>query len=140
MNPYDPPVSETLRGTRAATPAQRNPARFLLYPLAVISLLMFAGMASRFLRDGFPSRTVEFLNAGSAVFLGLFGTTALLLAAYRLTRTTRRLTLALSVSTLCLIALSMLFEWPSSFQDVILLLASVLILVLVGLFALRAAP
>ena len=133
MNPYQPP-SSIASGRRTFPKIQRrNPARFVLYPLAAICIFLCMGMASQFLRDGFPNRTPEYLNAGTALLMGMLGGTALFLAVTSLSRMTRVLTVCWSFITLSLLATSLIFERPQSILESLGMIAVGLVLASAGL-------
>ena len=80
MNPYAPPTFALPQTPQPQRIDLKNPARFLLYPLAAICIFFSLTMGARYLLNGFKFRTVDFLNAGLGVLEVLFGISAFLLA------------------------------------------------------------
>lgn len=89
---------------------------------------------------GFDFRTVDFLNAGFGLLIGLFGISAFFLAAKKLSKNTRLLTILWSFAALSIFVISMFFEPPASIQDLILVLVTGSILLLVAILAFRSMP
>ena len=92
------------------------------------------------MQNGFEFRTVNFLNAGSGLLIGLFGITAFFLAAKKLSKNTRLLTILWSSAAVSIFVISLFFEPPASIQDLILVLVTGSILLLVAILAFRSMP
>ena len=93
MNPYAPPTVAMAASPEPSQVSLKNPARFLLYPLAALCILFFIAMEWHHWHNSFKFRTVDFLNAGAGALIGLFGFTALVLGSRKLSKNTRVLTM-----------------------------------------------
>ena len=140
MNPYSPPIVATPKTQESRRGSLKNPARILLYPLAALFVLLSLATGWRFLQNGFQFRTVDFLNAGIGLLIGLFGTTAFFLGAKKLSKKTRVLTIVWSFATVSILVISMFFDPPASIRDVILIFVTGSILLLVAILAFRSVP
>jgi hypothetical protein len=94
----------------------------------------------QYFQSGFDFKTVDFLNAGAGLLIGLFGITAFFLAAKKLSKNTRLLTILWSFVAVSILVISMFFEPPASIQDLILILVTGSILLLVAILAFRSVP
>ena len=66
MNPYAAPTIEQLHASQPKKLSLRNPARFLLYPLALLCVGFSLLMAWQYVQTGFDYRKkAEYLNAGA---------------------------------------------------------------------------
>ena len=140
MNPYAPPLVAIPQSQEPRKVSLKNPARFLLYPLAALCIFFCLAMGWQYLQDGFDFKTVDFLNAGTGLQIGLFGITAFLLAAKKLSKNTRLLTILWSFAAVSILVISMFFEPPASIPDLILILVTGSILLLVAILAFRSLP
>lgn len=140
MNPYSPPMVATPKSQEPRRGSVRNPARIILYPLAALFILLSLATGWRFLENGFQFRTVDFLNAGIGLLIGMFGTTAFFLGARKLSKKTRVLTIVWSFAIVSILVISMFFDPPASIQDVILFLVFGSIFLLVAILAFRSVP
>ena len=140
MNPYAPPLVAIPQSQEPRKVSLKNPARFLLYPLAALCIFFCLAMGWQYLQNGFDFRTVDFLNAGAGLLIGLFGITAFFLAAKKLSKNTRLLTILWSFAAVSIFVISMFFEPPASIQDLILVLVTGSILLLVAILAFRSMP
>lgn len=97
-------------------------------------------MGWQYLHNGFKFKTVEFLNAGAGLLIGLFGFTAFFLGAKKLSNKTRVLTILWSVAAISILVISVFFEPPASNQDLNLILVTGSILLFVAILAFRSVP
>jgi hypothetical protein len=140
MNPYAPPLVAIPPSQEPRKVSLKNPARFLLYPLGALCSLFCLAMGWQYLQDGFEFTTVDFLNAGAGLLIGLFGITAFFLAAKKLSKSTRLFSILWSFAAVSILVISMFFEPPASIQDFILVLVTGSILLLVAFLAVRSEP
>lgn len=140
MNPYAPPTVPMAASPEPSEVSLKNPARFLLYPLAALCILFFIAMEWHHWHNSFKFRIVDFLNAGAGALIGLFGFTALVLGSRKLSKNTRVLTMLWSVAGGSILVISMFFEPPASLQDFLLISLTGAILLLVAILAFRSVP
>ena len=140
MNPYAPPIVALPKASELGKVSLKNPARFLLYPLAALCIFFFLAMVWQFWQNGFKFRTAYFLNAGAALLICLFGITAFYLAAKKLSTNTRLLTILWSFAAVSILVISIFFEPPASIADLNLILVTGSILLLVAILAFRSVP
>lgn len=119
MNPYTPPTTAVSQDSRVA---RKNPARFLLYPAAAICIFASLGIGHQFLFHGFEFTTPYYLDAGIGVLEMLFGISAFLLAARKLSKKTRVFTILWSCAAVSIIITCLFFEAPTSMQDLFAIL------------------
>ena len=135
MNPYSPPTSSLQHASQPPRVALRNPAWFLLYPLAAFCVFAFFGFGSQIKRNVFEFSTQDFINAVVVFLYGLFGFSAILLAGLPLSKNTRRFTIFWSIAA-CTVISIMFPAMFSSFQRFIFFL----IPLAVGLLSFRSMP
>jgi predicted membrane channel-forming protein YqfA (hemolysin III family) len=140
MNPYAPPIVALPQSPQPRNVSLKNPARFLLYPLAALCTFLTLAHGWRVWRSGFQFRTAEFLNAGIYLLIALFGITAFFLGARKLSKNTRVFTILWSFAAASIIVISLFFDPPTSIQELILILVIGSILLLVAILAFRGAP
>jgi hypothetical protein len=140
MNPYAPPTIELQQSPQPRKASHKNPARFVLYPLGALCILFSLALGWQYLRDGFAFKTVDFLNAGAGLLMGLIGMIAFILGALTLSKSTRMYTIVWSFVAVSILVISMLFEPPTSIQDLTLILLTGSVLLLVLILAFRSVP
>ena len=140
MNPYAPPIVEQQPSPQVRKGSLKNPARFLLYPLAGLCILFFLAMGWQYLQNGFGFTTVDFLNAGAGSLMGLFGISALFLGVRKLSKNTRLWTILWSAAAFSILGISLFFEPPGSIQDFVLISAVGSILLVIAFLAFRSLP
>ena len=138
MNPYAPPTIEQLHAYQPKKLSLRNPARFLLYPLALLCVGFSLLMAWQYVQTGFDyGSEAEYVNAGAVLLVASFGISAFFLAARQLTKNTRTCTIIWSSAALAILLVSLYFEPPASIWDISILVVAAAILLLIAFLAFR---
>ncbi len=140
MNPYAPSIVAKETSSKPGKGSLKNPARFLLYPLAALCIFFFLAIVWQYTKNGFKFKAVEFLNAGAGLLVGLFGFSGFFLGAMQLSKNTRVLTIIWSFAAVSILVISMFFEPPASIHDLNLILLTGSILLLVAILAFRSVP
>ena len=138
MNPYAAPTIEQLHASQPKKLSLRNPARFLLYPLALLCVGFSLLMAWQYVQTGFDYRKkAEYLNAGAGLLVAIFGISAFFLAARQLTKNTRTCTIIWSSVAFAILLVSLYFEPPASIGDISIFVVAAAILLLIAILAFR---
>jgi len=138
MNPYAAPTIEQLHAPQPKKLSLRNPARFLLYPLALLCVGFSLLMAWQYVQNGFEyTKRAEYLNAGAGLLVASFGISAFFLAARQLTKNTRICTIIWSTVAFAILLVSLYFEPPASIGDISIFVVAAAILLLIAFLAFR---
>lgn len=131
MNPYSPPTTPPAKKTLAETRTlyrTLNPARYQLWPIGILSVL--ASLVA-FPRGG----PVFFPTLAVCILISSFGAVALALAGSTYTSTNRRLTILWTIIAMCGMFVTLTLDPPSGSFDTLLAVATVLVLLSVGVLA-----
>ena len=138
MNPYAAPGIEKLEVSQSKKLSLRNPARFLLYPLALLCVGFSLLMALQYVQTGFDYRNkTEYLEAVAGLLVASFGISAFFLAARQLTKNTRTCTIIWSSAAFAILVVSLYFQPPASIGDLSILIVAAAILLLIAILAFR---
>ncbi len=138
MNPYAAPTIFQLDSSQSKRLSLRNPARFLLYPLALLCVGFSLLMAWQYVQTGFDYRNeADYLNAGACLLVASFGISAFFLAARQLTKNTRNCTIIWSSAAFAILLVSLFFEPPASIGDISIFVVAAAILLLIAILAFR---
>ena len=138
MNPYAPPGIEQLEVSQSKKLSLRNPARFLLYPLALLCVGFSLLMALQYVQTGFDYRNkAEYLEAGAGLLVASFGISAFFLAARQLTKNTRICKIIWSAVAFAILLVSLYFEPPASIGDISIFVVAAAILLVIAFLAFR---
>jgi predicted membrane channel-forming protein YqfA (hemolysin III family) len=138
VNPYESPAIESMPTSQVGNLPIRNPARFLLYPLAVLCVGFSLLTALHYVQNGFDYKKMAvYMNAGVGLLIAGFGTSAFLLAARQLTKITKTCTIIWSLAALGILLISLYFEPTASIRDVSIFLFGTVTLILIAIVAFR---